>query len=250
MTNRVVQIIGVIITVLSILIMIGIFYMNQRSSRKELTTEIISSSTLLNAGITNTNKDLRLIYKNKDIPNVVITNVRVSNTGSQPIRSSDIEVNLKIYMDCVEIISSKVASTNPKDMPISTSIEGLTVVISKALLNPGDDFIVETVAVQKPGVEDSIINITGRICGITDITYQKILKYETRDSIRLLIHLSALCIMIGILTSIFILLIANKSNLLHIFGITVRATAPFAYFIICVSIASIIVAYGIFIPTN
>ena len=87
---------------------IGTFYLSQRASKKALTAEVISSSTLLNAELTTTTKDLRLIYKNKDVPNVALSNVRISNTGRQPIRTSDIEVPLSINLECIEIISSKV----------------------------------------------------------------------------------------------------------------------------------------------
>ena len=178
MKDRFWQIIAAIAAVAAIVVAIGTFYLSQRANKKALTVEVISSSTLLNEKLTNTTKDLRLIYKNKDIPNVAISNVRISNTGRQPIRTSDIEVPLSIKLQCIEIISSKVISSDPPDLPISTNNEVSSVAISKALLNPNDDFIIEVVSVPNSSEGAVVSGVGGRIAGIGQIEFKATLQKE------------------------------------------------------------------------
>ena len=67
------------------------FYWTRRSEAKEFTAEVISSSTLLNAELISTSEDFRLIYQGKDIPNVAVSNIRMTNSGRKEILTFDIE---------------------------------------------------------------------------------------------------------------------------------------------------------------
>jgi len=172
MKDRFWQIIAATAAVVAIIVAIGTYYLSQRASKRALTAEVISSSTLVKNEITTTSKDLRLIYKNKVIPNVAVSSVRFSNAGRQPIRTSDIEVPLSIKLECIEIISSKVTDSNPPDLPISTNNEVSSVVISKTLLNSGDDFTIEIVSVQNSAEGVVVSGVGGRIAGIGQIEFK------------------------------------------------------------------------------
>ncbi len=171
MKDRMWQIVGAVSAVIAVVVAIGTFYLSQRADKMELTAEIISNTTLLNAEIPTTTKDLKLIYKNKEVPNVSISNIRISNTGRLPIRTSDIEVPLSIHMNCVEIISSKIVSSNPSTLPVSTSHKGSIVAIEKALINPMDEFTVEIVTIPKTISENIVSGVHGRIAGISQIEF-------------------------------------------------------------------------------
>ena len=159
MNQRSWQIIGAIATVVAVFVAVGAFYFSQRASTMALTAEVISSSTLLNAEFRS--RDLRIIYKGKDVPNIAVSHVRIANTGRQPIRSDDIESPVRINIESTEIISSKVISSDPSDLPVSTSNAISSVIISKALLNPGDEITVEIVSVPE-GSTNVVSGVSGR----------------------------------------------------------------------------------------
>jgi len=74
-------------------------YLSQRSDAKEFTAEVISSGKLLNEELLSTSEDFRLIYQGKDIPNVAVSNIRMTNSGRKPIRTDDIEVPISIGLN-------------------------------------------------------------------------------------------------------------------------------------------------------
>lgn len=182
MKDRMWQIIGAVSAVIAIVVAVGTFYLSQRASKMELTAEIISNSTLLNAEIPDSTKDLKLIYKNKEVSNVAVSSIRISNTGRLPIRTSDIEVPLSIKLNCIEIISSKIASSSPPALPISTIIEDPLVRISKALMNPMDEFTIEIVSIPKKVIGNVVSQIDGRIAGISQIEFIPFIQKETKGA--------------------------------------------------------------------
>ena len=107
-----------------------------------------------------------------------MSNVRISNTGRQPIRTTDIEVPLSIKLECIEIISSKVILSDPPDLPISTNNEVSSVTISKALLNPGDDFTIEVISVPKKSDGIVVSGVAGRIAGVEQIKFVATLQKQ------------------------------------------------------------------------
>lgn len=147
-------------------------YLSQRSDAKEFTAEVISSGKLLNEELLSTSEDFRLIYQGKDIPNVAVSNIRMTNSGRKPIRTDDIEAPISIGLNSTEIISSRVISSAPPDLPISTENSASEVIISKALLNPGDEFTVEIVSIPKSSNETVISGVKGRIAGINKIIFK------------------------------------------------------------------------------
>lgn len=181
MKDRFWQIVAATAAVIAVLIAVVTFFLSQRASTKALTTEVISNSTLLNVELSKATKDLRLIYKERDIPNVSISQVRISNTGRQPIRTDDIEVPICINLATIEVISSKILLSNPPALPVSTANSAQSVTLSKILLNPGDDFTVEIVSIPLKSSDPVVLGVGGRIVGVKEINFKATLQKETRS---------------------------------------------------------------------
>ena len=170
---KVLRIVGTLSAIVALAFAMLTFYWTRRSEAKEFTAEVISSSRLLNAELISTSEDFRLIYQEKDIPNnVAVSNIRMTNSGRKPIRTDDIEAPISIGLNSTEIISSRVISSAPPHLPISTENSASEVIISKALLNPGDEFIVEIVSIPKSSNETVISGVKGRIAGINKIIFK------------------------------------------------------------------------------
>lgn len=180
MNDRLWQIIGAGSAVIAILISLVTFYWGQKENERALSAQVLSNSTLLNQDITKADKDLRLVYKDKEIPNIAISQIRISNSGRQPIRTLDIEVPISFNLGNSEIISSKVVSSNPQGLPIDIVNEKKAITVSKILLNPGDEFTVEIVAVPQSPTQPIVTGVSGRIAGIKTISFTDSLRKETR----------------------------------------------------------------------
>jgi len=178
MKDRFWQIVAALFSgVVAVAMVILTSYLSQRSDAKEFTAEVISSGRLLNEELISTSvlinsEDFRLIYQEKDIPNVAVSNIRMTNSGRKPIRTDDIEAPISIGLNSTEIISSRVISSAPPDLRISTENSASEVIISKALLNPGDEFTVEIVSIPKSSNETVISGVKGRIAGINKIIFK------------------------------------------------------------------------------
>lgn len=180
MNDKLWQIIGGVAAIVAILVSLLTFYLGQRTSEKALSALVVSTSMLLNTDITKTAKDLRLIYGGKEVPNIAISQVRITNSGRQPIRSEDIELPISVGFYSTEIISSKVISSTPPGLPITTEINGSSVNILRTLLNPGDEFTVEVVAVPQNLGKSIVTGVSGRIAGIKTIAFTDTFQKETR----------------------------------------------------------------------
>ena len=176
MKDRFWQIVAATAAVIAVLFAVVTFFLSQRANNKALTVEVISNSTLLNVELSKATKDLRLIYKDRDIPNLTISQIRISNTGRQPIRSDDIEVPICINLESIEIISSKILLSNPSALAITTVNSAQSVLLSKSLLNPGDEFTVEIVSIPVKSSGPVVSGVSGRIVGVKEINFKATLE--------------------------------------------------------------------------
>lgn len=171
---------GIAITV--IVALIG-YMINRRLEKKELTVELLSTSMILNYDIPSSASELRFTYQDRDIPNLAISTVRVRNSGKKEIRSNDFEALLTIDLKDNEIISSKIISKNPEDLSVSTQNRNSSVIISKTLLNDGDEFTIEIISIPIKSENITVSSVEGRIAGIKKINYRESLPNPSYDSL-------------------------------------------------------------------
>jgi hypothetical protein len=233
MNNRLWQVIGCTATVIAIIVSLAIFYWGQKASERALSVQVISTSRLFNADITKAAKDLRLLHKGKDVPNIAIIQIRITNSGRQPIRTEDIEVPISITFKARDIISSKVVSSIPRGLPIKIENSKSAITISKTLLNLDDEFTVEIIVVpfnlrtidyidyfEKDASGEYIVKeipipvpivtgVSGRIAGIKKIAFTDTFpKEETSSNFWIFSVLAS--IFVGAITYLIFLLFKNK----------------------------------------
>ena len=163
-------IVGTIFTALGVIVILGIFWAERKAQIKQLEAVVTSETRLLNPDVAKARRNLRLLYGEKEVYDLSIMQIRIKNSGNQPIKSEDIEEPITIIIEGVsEIVWAEVVSTDPPELVVSAENKGDCVEVSRTLLNPEDQFIVEVVSVPLEKSQPRLANVKGRIAGIKRI---------------------------------------------------------------------------------
>ncbi len=172
-TENLWQIVGSVAALLGVIVTVSIFYLTQRGEARQIGAILIGTTKLLNFEVGKAASDLHLTYNNRQINNVLITRVRIKNSGRHAIKSSDIEDPIHIqFKDVEEIISSSVVNPIPSNLKITTKIDKDKVVLEKTLINSGDEFVVEITSIPQENYQASVVDVSGRIAGIKQVNFQ------------------------------------------------------------------------------
>lgn len=216
-------IIGSIAGVLAVLFTVWFFVLGRSDQSKKIGIEMIARSTLVDENVSRAKQRIEILYDGRKIPNYVILQFRVANTGGQPIRSSDYEEPLSLHLDNVaEILSIEQVSSNPKQLQVAPSIETRSSVkFPTVLLNPSDWFIVEVGIAPESG-KKLVIEPKGRIAGVGQIEFKESLPPPTEEVIdtfyvlflspRGNIILGIVMLIVFLTTTIVSLIMGRKSN--------------------------------------
>lgn len=119
---------------------------------------------------------LKLLWNEKEITNLYLVAVRIANTGTEAIKSSDFEVPITIgFPSSGEIVSVVVGETTPPNLLPNLVYDRQCIELETCLLNKGDSL--EIVAlVQDYGGK---ISVQARIVGI------KAIRVVSKDSLAL-----------------------------------------------------------------
>lgn len=167
------QLVSAVAAIAGIIIAVTIFFATQRGGVKQLQAVVLSKTTLLNPEVGSARQNLRIIYQDKEVTDVSIIQIRIRNSGRQPIRSQEMEQPITIILGGIEeIISADIVSSQPPELSLTTSLRDDSIELSKTLLNPDDQFIVEIASIPQPNVESSVEKVTGRIAGVKQIDFQ------------------------------------------------------------------------------
>ena len=174
MDRPVISILGLLVGVLSLGAAIYFYWQREREQAKGLDATLLSTTNLIN-DVGNVRSNLKVFYKGAEVPNVSTFNIQFRNSGEQPIKKDDFEAPIDIDPENVkQIISANIVKADPADLPIQATNGQLEVSLTKALLNPGDQFTVEIAAV--PVEAKQIIvqkrDIHSRIAGIKSIHFE------------------------------------------------------------------------------
>jgi hypothetical protein len=172
---------GAIASVVAVILTVYGFYFTHHEATKELEGTVLARSQILNSELHQRPNDVRLLYKNREISNASIFQVRLRNSGAQPIAATEIEQPIQINLiGATDIISATVISQRPPDLPVTAEARSpASVILSKTLLNPDDTFIVEIVTISSPSIPTDISGISGRIAGVRSIVFHKSPVEET-----------------------------------------------------------------------
>ncbi len=173
------NIISAIAGVLAVAITVFVFFQARSEQRKTLEIELIARSTLVDEKVSRPGERFEVIYDGRTIYNYVILQLRVANIGGQPIRSSDYEDPIQLKFDnVIEILSTEQLSSDPKALQVNAQVNGQSVELSKALLNPSDWFILEVGVVPMKG-RMPMVEPRGRIAGVKKIEFKESLSPPT-----------------------------------------------------------------------
>ncbi len=117
-------------------------------------------------------KGIEVVYAGRRIPNYAILQVRVANTGGQPIRSTDYEMPVQIGVsDVSEILSVEQGSADPPGLDAKPTIAGTNIQLAPLLLNPTDSFTITAGVVPVQGAVPRVAP-RGRIAGIKRLDFR------------------------------------------------------------------------------
>ena len=109
---------------------------------------------------------LRVLYEDMDIRNLYRVQVRLSNTGNQPIHPDDFIVPITVgFATPARILTASVTSQRPASMGAAILRSSRDIKIPALLLNPKDSFSISALI----GDLDVEPSISGRIVGVKEI---------------------------------------------------------------------------------
>lgn len=151
------------------------FYLDTKFQNiKDLEIKLVSNTLMINPELKKDQENLKLFFNNEEIDNLSIMQLQVINTGKQPIKSSDFDKPIKIYLKNIEkIVSSKIIESNPKNLEFELIENPYYIEIENGLLNSGDNFIIEIKSIPKSNSKPDVHKISGRIVNIKEIIYTK-----------------------------------------------------------------------------
>lgn len=153
--------VGVLVGVISITISI-IFYFKQRkftemSYQSEITNLIDIKEEI--------KPDLKIYYKDDSIEKIHLFKIKIKNTGSVSIKSSDYEEEIRIRFDeDSQILDSNVVEYTPDNLSIIHKFDKNTITIMPLLLNKNDSLTIQALISKY-----NEFKIYARIVGVSSI---------------------------------------------------------------------------------
>jgi len=130
-------IISTVLAALALVVPIILFIFS--TSVKTLDFEIRSKIELTKES--NSVENLKISINGKDVEDIFVYGVKISNTGSKPILKEDYEKILSINVSEDSVIySAKKNRTYPENLSLKFKIDKNQLLISPMLLNPNDEF--------------------------------------------------------------------------------------------------------------
>jgi hypothetical protein len=154
---------GALLAIISIAITVNLT--KSQSNKKILLYEILASTPLL--ALNQEIKDkIQIIYLGKNIENIHLVVIRLSNSGNTPISTKEYESPILFsFGHGTEIISVEIIETNPKSLKPDLQIQNNQVEFKPLLLNP-KEYVAFKFLVTKFNGE---IDVNARIIGLSAI---------------------------------------------------------------------------------
>ena len=144
-----------------------LYRLNHKRSAKGLTYRIAVNASLIERKDSVKDK-VTVQYDGKEVKDLSMIQLELTNTGGQPISDKDYEKPIRIsFLDTVEIIEAEVIKSRPASLSPQICIEDNFVSVSPLLLNAGDSFKVQMLV--NSVIASQEIKVHGRIVGINDI---------------------------------------------------------------------------------
>lgn len=126
-------------------------------------------------------KEMQILYKGVPVQTLSLILLKVTNTGTEPIKESDYSEPIRVTMSqSASIGEVTVQETRPDAIPLApTASASNQVTLAKVLLNPGDQAVLRILALNN----DSTLTITARIVGVSALDIQSVLERDATKGV-------------------------------------------------------------------
>ena len=157
------QFIGAISGIGALMVAIVAIFVQRR--RKELSYEVLSNSPVLSVQEEIEGK-LVILFEQQPVKAVQLLEVKLANSGNQPITSSDFETPITLeFGEKSKILTGEVTGTATEGLMASISVEQCHIALNPLLLNRGDSVTIRVLVAnyEKPPT------VGGRVVGVSRI---------------------------------------------------------------------------------
>jgi hypothetical protein len=201
--------IAAILAITSIILTITFFF--KQWKRKSLAYFIATEAPLFEQN-DSVKGNLQITYAGRNVTDLYLLVLKITNDGSVPIRLSDFEKPIEFSFGESEIIQAQITAKRPKNLTPNLQVEINKLIIRPMLLNPKDTFVIQTIFTQYSGEIYPKI----RIVGVRDIEMRLAEKF-TKKLLPYILPTIPLVLLNSFLTLISFLM--PKSNWSLLFGI-------------------------------
>jgi hypothetical protein len=202
-----------IITIVLALIAIGAAYNIYLISRpvKTIQIEIDTASPLVNVR-PEASGTIQILYNGLSISNPELLQIKIKNTGNQPIVASDYSRPLLFSFEPQDqIISVSVVNSQPSNIDLTINKSAANqATVTPTLLNPGDIVTVRFIVAEYANdpIEDHF-HFDGRIVGIQEIDFVSIPNQQQSES-RTSLLLQWIAVLIGLIGLLIVIIERGK----------------------------------------
>lgn len=158
------RIFKIIIPVLTLIIPIALYLVQKKE--KELSYEILSASSIVDVN-SPIGRNIQVFFSGKKLNKLEAVSVRIVNSGNVPIKRTDFERELQLsFGEKANVLMQRISEAFPENLSVEATGYGEKVLVKPLLLNPSDQFTIETFIEG----EKSKIKLDARIEGISQAT--------------------------------------------------------------------------------
>ena len=194
-----------ILAFFAVVVPIAVFFAQRK--KKKLSYDVTSNTPLLSVEDEIQGK-IKVLYEGNEVKKVHLLTFKFTNTGNQPISSTDYERPLTISVnDEATILTYEAIDEEPKNLGAELTLSGNSITLSPLLLNPKDSFSIKALVSDFEGHPE----IDGRINGVKSIS-------KDREALTSFLLVFSFGLMI---LAIVLELALGRDRYISLFGVTV-----------------------------
>lgn len=163
------QLLGTILAIAAIVATYDVFFRSRPSKALDVVLQPPVSLVEVRPEVA---ADIEIRYKGQSVPNASVLQIRIENSGNQPILETDYSRPLSFSFPAQhELAEVAVDSSDPSNLGMQVTKNGKTrAEVSRTLLNPQDSALLRfiTISLSKKSVLDGF-TVDGRIVGVKEI---------------------------------------------------------------------------------
>lgn len=166
--TRNLEFVSLLVAIIGVAISLIVYFLQR--DLKSLDVKVLSATSLIE--VSDTIKDkIQVSFENKAVYNLSVFDVRIRNSGNQPILPSDfIEPLAFVFSNDAGIVEADIIESNPSNVGMKINIAQNKVLFSKSLLNEGDEITIRIFTINNAFDSGTLpFTVDGRIIGVKQI---------------------------------------------------------------------------------